>query len=693
MLILFLFPIIICQENIIKNPSFEEINSTTHELKDWYVVENADISHDCYSGNNCLHWKPLNYVMINFQYLNIEKGYVYDVCIHYKINNIVALQMFVVNEYSAEDYEEVYYSDLFIGTKDWTQACYTIGPIQRSSSNINKFFLGIYTHAQIDETGTAEAFIDDISITRIKDIFEIRLSNDRDEVYDVVNAIIRIHPDKGNNTLKDWDFTIRIKDNDKIILEKKQELESSLFTIPIKVDDLNLKNNNIYRIEGIVKSKIDKTTDIFSYPFKKIDNKNIKRKIRLDEYGRMFINDELFFPFGIYLGTVEEKYLNQVNKTHLNFILPYDQLDEETMDMVYETQQGKIKVIYSVKDMYTFDADTCSDPNEEANYNEFLAKINQFKDHPALLSWYINDETPACFHKNLRNRTLSIHEIDPNHPTTTVLCQTRDVINLINTTDIMGFDEYPVGVYSNGLIRTVDIKMSETFDKVLEGKLFLPVIQIFDWAAYFGDSDSCIPTFEEMRSMSWQGFVAGGKGIIYYSLFDLYKTEHISPFEDRWKDVIKLTDEVWKYKDIILSIDKVNKIETFKNPNVKYKQWKYKSDNYIVVVNLERSDEIFVINLLDEFDINKEFGLGSIIKNGSNITFNLKPIDVIMIKYSKNQNNNNNNFIIIIILPIIIALIIIVIVTFFIVKRYVGKKNETTNNFDNTTSKLVDDKE
>ena len=32
----------------------------------------------------------------------------------------------------------------------------------------------------------------------------------------------------------------------------------------------------------------------------------------------------------------------------------------------------------------------------------------------------------------------------------------------------------------------------------------------------------------------------------------------------------------WKYKDIILSIDKVNKIETVKNPNVKFKHWKYK---------------------------------------------------------------------------------------------------------------------
>ena len=98
MLILFLFSIIICQENIIKNPSFEEIDSNTNKLKYWNIVQEADISHDCLSGNNCLHWKPVNLVLINYQYINIEKGYIYDVCIHYKIKNIVALQMFVVNE-------------------------------------------------------------------------------------------------------------------------------------------------------------------------------------------------------------------------------------------------------------------------------------------------------------------------------------------------------------------------------------------------------------------------------------------------------------------------------------------------------------------------------------------------------------------------------------------------------------------
>ena len=41
--------------------------------------------------------------------------------------------------------------------------------------------------------------MDDISIRRINDIIKIALSNDRDEVYDILNAILQIKPDKGNN--------------------------------------------------------------------------------------------------------------------------------------------------------------------------------------------------------------------------------------------------------------------------------------------------------------------------------------------------------------------------------------------------------------------------------------------------------------------------------------------------------------
>ena len=58
MLLLFLFSIIFCEENIIKNPSFEEVDSDTNKFKDWNVVEESDIPHESHSGHNSLHWKP-----------------------------------------------------------------------------------------------------------------------------------------------------------------------------------------------------------------------------------------------------------------------------------------------------------------------------------------------------------------------------------------------------------------------------------------------------------------------------------------------------------------------------------------------------------------------------------------------------------------------------------------------------------
>ena len=75
-----------------------------------------------------------------------------------------------------------------------------------------------------------------------------------------------------------------------------------------------------------------------------------------------------------------------------------------------------------------------------------------------------------------------------------------------------------------------------------------------------------------MRSMSWQALVSGSKGLLFYSLYEIIKMDEKTPFKDRWKDVIEFTDEIWKYKDIILSIDKVNKIEYIKNYNVTFKQ-------------------------------------------------------------------------------------------------------------------------
>ena len=83
-----------------------------------------------------------------------------------------------------------------------------------------------------------------------------------------------------------------------------------------------------------------------------------------------------------------------------------------------------------------------------------------------------------------------------------------------------------------------------------------------------------------------------------------------------------------------------------------------------------------------------EFGLGTIKKNGNNVTFFLEPIDVIMIKYIiKNNDKTQSSNLIIIIISIIISIIIILIIGFF-VRKHIMKKNKEIN-FINQSSQLM----
>ena len=604
-----LFSIIYCQ-NIIKNPSFEEIEN--NKVLNWNLGKGVEISSDSHLGKNSLHWKPTNHSFFSYQMISIEKGFQYEMCAHFKFNNLTKNSggfLFLIESVNKTNGTfEYFYSRRYHGSISWKKACYITGIIKKPNNNSDRYYFGLYSFQQKDLVG--ELFVDDVSVRRIN--FRIGINNDRDEVYDDINVVYKINGYKENYTLSDFELITRIKDNNtKIYYDKKIEITSFFFTEKISIKKLNLKDNNFYQVESILKNKKDNVTDISSYPFKKINK--IKRNVTVDQYGRMFVNGELFFPFGIYLIDVKQSDLVLVNKTHLNFILPYKLMDKKTMDMIYKTQQGKIKVIYAINGINKVDFNKCIYLNgDEENYKQFIDIVNEFKDHPNLLGWYINDEMPYCYNKFLRNRTLSIHQLDPNHPSLSVLYLPGDFYPLMNTTDLMGLDNYPIG---RDKIRDILYYNDDAYKEILGTKLFISVIQIFDWAFLYrtnrGQPDfnlSFPPTLQEMKSMSWQGLVAGGKGILFYSLWEFVE-QNKTTIVERWKEVIELTDEIWKYKDVILSIDKVNKIEYTNNYNVTFKQLKYNKTNYIVIVNLERRKEIFKIDLLDKYKIQKEFGL------------------------------------------------------------------------------------
>ena len=159
---------------------------------------------------------------------------------------------------------EYYYSKVFSGNYDWQEVCFTTGIIKRPNNNTGSFYLGIYTIAEIGIGG--KVYVDDITLKRIN--FRIAINNDRDEVYDTINVVYHIIGKEDYN-LNDFDLITRIKDNRTTFYKKTTKISSLFFTSQIKVNRLNLKDNNFYQVEGILKNKKDNITDFSFYTFKK----------------------------------------------------------------------------------------------------------------------------------------------------------------------------------------------------------------------------------------------------------------------------------------------------------------------------------------------------------------------------------------------------------------------------------------
>ena len=127
------------------------------------------------------------------------------------------------------------------------------------------------------------------------DILKISINNDRDEVYDTLNIVYQIDYNIGEYSLNDFSILTYIKDanNKTIHFLLKLTPSKSLFILPLDITNLKLKENDFYQVVGVLNSNKDSIESNSFYTFKKIEK--IERKVKLDKYGRMFVNNQLFF--------------------------------------------------------------------------------------------------------------------------------------------------------------------------------------------------------------------------------------------------------------------------------------------------------------------------------------------------------------------------------------------------------------
>ena len=182
-------------------------------------------------------------------------------------------------------------------------------------------------------------------------------------------------------------------------------------------------------------------------------------------------------------------------------------------------------------------------------------RVRAYRDHPALLAWYLNDELPQSFMPQLNAHQRFVEEEDPDHPTWVVLYQYREVNDYRDSFDVIGTDPYPIG---RSPASDAGRWTAETFRQVHGSRPVWQVPQVFNWANYrsvTAPSDQHrTPTFEEMRSMAWQCIAEGATGLIFYSWYDIQRNPDV-PFPVQWERLKRIAAEIDRHAPVLLSAE------------------------------------------------------------------------------------------------------------------------------------------
>jgi len=300
------------------------------------------------------------------------------------------------------------------------------------------------------------------------------------------------------------------------------------------------------RVEAVL-SGTDTAADSEEWTIRKLGSAAEMPKSYVDSEGRFWRNGKLFLPIGIYADKIVRSELEELKNSPINTLLPYDLPSGEQLDLAAE--YGK-QVIFSLKDFFYGSAwapeGINSDEDAVSQIGEF---VHRFKDYPALLAWYLNDEAPND--DRLPSHYEAVKANDPNHPAYTVDFHLPSASVLAKTTDIFGLDVYPVkGLEEDPIGEPGELQKATT--EAIGKKGQWAVVQAQNVGNY-GQGGLRPPTEREMRNMAWQYITEGARGILFYSLFDMKNDASGLPYEELLGRVNRVAQEIADLQAFILS--------------------------------------------------------------------------------------------------------------------------------------------
>jgi len=288
-----------------------------------------------------------------------------------------------------------------------------------------------------------------------------------------------------------------------------------------------------------------------------------------DNRGRAIVSGKRFMPIGVYTTRIDRKMTATLRDAGFNCLLPYD-----SMFLTWDNVKGipgirgamdhchemGLKVIFSVKGVYADVPLNLGGVRKWHNLDREDAIINSvvenFKNHPALLSWYVNDESPISMLPELTSRRNLLNRLDPFHPTLAVLYQLIDLPLYGPSCDILGIDHYPIGKASANNISSIEKYMRKI---EFSGKTAWVVPQAFNPAVYNAKKPEDFalyraPSESELRTMTLTMAAMGAKGFIFYKYEDIFSPK-LPPdnFNKYWQELVRTVKTLRELEPFIMS--------------------------------------------------------------------------------------------------------------------------------------------
>ena len=330
------------------------------------------------------------------------------------------------------------------------------------------------------------------------------------------------------------------------------------------------------------------------------------RKVTFDRRHRTVVDGKLFFPLGMYWewDDVTTAALARYTKDGpFNCLVGYGVQSEAKMDICHA---AGLKVIASLSGHFK-QMHKAKTPQRAAEIDAryVRGRLRRFRTHPAVIAWYLADEVPSIYESELAAKRDMVYELDPDHPTWIVLDKPQQVRELIRGFDVIGMDPYPVGNHGNSDRTSIGIAAGWARSASRSTYGFRPMWQVpqaFDWGYYRPNETNNVavrmPTYTELRSMTWQAIAAGANGIIYFSHFDLLNRSKW-PKErtaGAWENVCAIAKEVKDFEPVFFSDSPVPDVEGG-DGDVAVRAWSHGGRIYVVMANTLRKSVSGVVKI------------------------------------------------------------------------------------------------